>query len=246
MRKRLGETNWHAFVRYAEAHYKPVFLTALLPPDATLRCAGKLSPHAETSMCPCDRRLCLATAPLPDIKCQLAAFHLDHTHDAAHICQVWSTALPAEPTAWDDGVCGPLVAHLLFVLRDHPMADADPGNPLWQAQLIIRCGNTRGVPGQRASDFCHDTAHAHYTHPLTVEDLRFGETHDTANKATNTTDTVHGMEEYATEDDDEKTLPPDEQEPAEALVEDKAVDAADTSPVATPKEGTIAALPIIL
>ena len=119
-----------------------------------------------------------------------------HTRCGAHLPSL-EHRLPAEPTAWDDGVCGPLVAHLLFGLRDHPMADADPGNPLWQAQLIIRCGNTRGVPGQRASDFCHDTAHAHYTHPLTVEDLRFGETHDTANKATNTTDTVHGMEEYA-------------------------------------------------
>ncbi len=56
---------------------------------------------------------------------------MDHTHDAAHICQVWSEALPSRPALWDEGLCGPLIAHLLFG-ADHPMTDVDP-NPLWSA-----------------------------------------------------------------------------------------------------------------
>ena len=77
---------------------------------------------------------------------------MDHTHDAAHICQVWSEALPSHPASWDDGLCGPLIAH--------PMADVDP-NPLWKRQLMVRCGNRKGLPGQRAVQFCHDVANAH-------------------------------------------------------------------------------------
>ena len=230
MRERLGEANWRAFVRYAVRHHKGAFLNALIPPDATLRCAGKLTaPHAPTT--PCTRQLCLATAPLSEVERRLANFHMDHTHDAALICQVWSDALPANPEAWDDGVCGPLVAQLLFGVRDHPMADVDP-NPLWKAQLVIRCGNKRGVKGQRAFQFCHDVAHAHYTHPLTVEDLRLGtaaghETDETTTDDTNDTEDDTEVDDDATEvEDDDETLPPDEEELAEALV--------DVAPTAAP------------
>ena len=43
---------------------------------------------------------------------------MDHTHDAAHICQTWSDALPEKPKSWDDGLCGPLIAHLLFSVEE--------------------------------------------------------------------------------------------------------------------------------
>jgi hypothetical protein len=29
------------------------------------------------------------------------------------------------------------------------------------AQLVLRCGNMRGVQGQRTSQFCRDVAHTH-------------------------------------------------------------------------------------
>jgi len=207
-------------------HHKGAFLNALIPPDATLRCAGKLAPHAPAT--PCTRQLCLATAPLSEVEGRLANYHMDHTHDAALICQVWSAALPANPKAWDDGVCGPLVAQLLLGVRDHPMADADP-NPLWKAQLVIRCGNKRGDKGQRAFQFCHDVAHAHYTHPLTVEDLRLGTAagHETDETTTNDTNDDTEIDNDATEvEDDDETLPPDEEELVEALV--------DVAPTAAP------------
>ena len=73
--------------------------------------------------------------------------------------------------SWHGGLCAPLIAHLLFGVEDHPLADIDP-NPLWKKQIVVRCGNKKGVKGQRASDFCHDVAHAHYTHTLTVAHLR--------------------------------------------------------------------------
>ena len=248
MRERLGDAHWRAFVGYAVKHHKGAFLNALVSPDATLRCAGKLVPHAPAT--PCMRQLCLATAPLSEVQRRLANFHMDHTHDAALICQVWSDALPAAPRAWDDGVCGPLVAQLLFGVRDHPMADVDP-NPLWKAQLVIRCGNKRGVKGQRAFQFCHDVAHAHYTHPLTVEDLRLGTAagHVTDETTTNdTNDTEDGKEvddDLEVEDDDE-TLPPDEEELAEALV-DATTDASSSSAVdLTLEDGANADNPIEL
>lgn len=228
MRERLGKANWRAFVRYAVKHHKGAFLNTLVPPDAALCCAGKLARHTTTAVTPCRRRLCLATAPLSEVKRRLANFHMDHTHDAALICQVWSDALPVEPESWDDGICGPLVAQLLFGVHDHPMADADPTNPLWKAQLILRCGNKRGVKGQRAFQFCHDVAHAHYTHPLTVVDLRLGDetavTDETAvADETNTDDNTEDdteVDDGATEvEDDDETLPPDEEELAEALVD---------------------------
>ena len=245
MRERLGKANWRAFVRYAVKHHKGAFLNTLVPPDAALCCAGKLARHTTTAVTPCRRRLCLATAPLSEVKRRLANFHMDHTHDAALICQVWSDALPVEPESWDDGICGPLVAQLLFGVHDHPMADADPTNPLWKAQLILRCGNKRGVKGQRAFQFCHDVAHAHYTHPLTVVDLRLGDetavTDETAvadetNTEDNTEDDME-VDDGATEvEDDDETLPPDEEELAEALV--------DVAPTATPDPTAIVDLTV--
>ena len=164
MRQRLGDKHWDAFVRHAETYHKHAFLRALIPPDAVLCCSGKLDGT------PCSKHLDLSHNDLSTVKCHLESYHMDHTHDAAHICQTWSHALPENPKSWDDGLCGPLIAHLLFGVADHPMADVDP-NPLWKKQIILRCGNKKGVRGQRAADFCHDVAHAHYTHRLTPADL---------------------------------------------------------------------------
>jgi hypothetical protein len=168
MHQRLGDKHWDAFVRFAETYHKHAFLRALTPPDATLCCAGKLDGT------PCSKHLNLAQNTIATVKYNLESFHMDHTHDAAHICQTWSDALPKKPKSWDDGLCGPLIAHLLFGVEDHPMADIDP-NPLWKKQIILRCGNKKGVRGQRAADFCHDVAHAHYTHALTTADLQLKE-----------------------------------------------------------------------
>ena len=156
---------------------------------------------------------------------------MDHTHDAALICQVWSAALPAEPEAWDDGVCGPLVAQLLFGVRDHPMADVDP-NPLWKAQLMIRGGNKRGVKGQRAFQFCHDvrtpTTHIRSRSRTCASALRPGTkpTKTTTNDTNDTEDDTEVDDDATEVDDDDETLPPDEEELAEALV--------DVAPTAAP------------
>ena len=269
MRERLGKANWRAFVRYAVKHHKGAFLNTLVPPDAALCCAGKLARHTTTAVTPCRRRLCLVTTPLSEVKRRLANFHMDHTHDAALICQVWSDALPVEPESWDDGICGPLVAQLLFGVHDHPMADADPTNPLWKAQLILRCGNKRGVKGQRAFQFCHDVAHAHYTHPLTIADLRLGtaaghETDETVitdetvvTDETAVTDETD-MEEHGAEDegdakedaeeadDDDETLPPDEEEMAAALVDAAAASSSSSAVDLTLEDGANADNPIEL
>jgi hypothetical protein len=47
---------------------------------------------------------------------------MDRNHDIEHMCKIWSQALPEHPQSWDDGVCGPLVAHLLFGVEDHMIA----------------------------------------------------------------------------------------------------------------------------
>ena len=38
-----------------------------------------------------------------------------------------------------------------------------------------RCGDVRGIEGQRASDFCHDLVYAHSAYPLAVKDIAWPE-----------------------------------------------------------------------
>ena len=97
---------------------------------------------------------------------------MDHMHDVKHICAVWSAALPEVPSAWDDGVCGPLVAQLLFGTEDHVVAQ-DSARPVWRKQIHLRCGNVRDADRQSADDFCHDLAGAHYGHVVHVEDIKW-------------------------------------------------------------------------
>lgn len=196
MRQRLGDTHWDAFVRYAETYHKHAFLRALIPPNAVLCCVGKLDGT------PCSKHLDLSR-DLATVKCNLESYHMDHTHDAAHICQTWSHALPENPKSWDDGLCGPLIAQLLFGVEDHPMSDVDT-NPLWKKQIVLRCGNKKNVHGQRAADFCHDVAHAHYTHALTTADLRLGlENDETEEEEMNDDDETVDDEETVGDDPDE-------------------------------------------
>ena len=161
MRKRLGEINWAEFVQYAEAEFKDQFFDAFTPTSGVLCCNGKLDGGA------CPKRQIVDLKMISSVQCEeeLAKLHLDHTYDVASICKAWSKALPEEPDAWDDGVCGPLVAHLLFGTEDHMMAKCDP-RPIWRKQLIFRCGNVSGVEGQRAADFCHDVINPHVAYPL--------------------------------------------------------------------------------
>ena len=120
MRKRLGEKHWAAFVRYAEAEYKKDFFRAFTPASGVLCCAGRL----EHSACP--KRFAIDLRRVSSVECgdALPGLHVDHTHDVKHICKTWSKALPEEPQSWDDGLCGPLVAHLLFGTEDHVLGSS--------------------------------------------------------------------------------------------------------------------------
>ena len=159
MRARLGEAHWAAFVKYAKSEHKEAFFRALTPASGEVCCEGRL----DGTPCPKAARVDLTTVSPVQCGHELPKLHLDHTHDVQHICQLWSEALPEHPRSWDDGLCGPLVAHLLFGTEDHMLAQCSD-RPLWRKQVVVRCGNKRGVKGQRAGDFCHDVAGAHYGH----------------------------------------------------------------------------------
>ena len=118
MRKRLGEVHWAAFVRYAEAEHKAAFFRAFLPASGVLCCEGKL----DGTPCPKQLRLDLRVASHAQCADTLPGLHVDHTHT----CDVWSRALPAVARAWDDGICGALVAQLLFGVEDHIVAKCSP------------------------------------------------------------------------------------------------------------------------
>lgn len=168
MRKRLGEINWAAFVRYAEAEHKDAFFRAFTPVSGVLRCEGKIS----GAPCPKAIRVNLCVTTSHECGDALPGLHLDHSYDAKHVCEVWSEALPDDPVSWDDGLCGALVAHLLFGVEGHVLAQCST-RPIWQPRLTFRCGDVKGVKGQHAAGFCHDVAGAHYKHVLEVKDLRW-------------------------------------------------------------------------
>lgn len=98
MRRRLGEANWKAFVRYAETRHKEAFVRALVPQSGVLCCGGKI----DGAPCPRGARIDLHTVPLTNLGDLLPNMHMDHTHDVAHICDVWSRAtsgaVPSPPT----------------------------------------------------------------------------------------------------------------------------------------------------
>ena len=166
MRKRLGEVHWAAFVKYAEDEHKASFVRALTPAAGMLCCEGKLDGTA------CPKAVVIDLKRVSAAECEemLPRLHMDHTHDIKHICEVWSKVLPERPEAWDDGICGPLLAHLLFGTEDHVLTQCS-ARPVWRRQIVFRCGSARGVEGQRATDFCHDLEREHYG--LRTEDIQW-------------------------------------------------------------------------
>ena len=55
----------------------------------------------------------------PEAYDRLERLHLDHEQDVRIACDLWQRALPATaPAAWDDGVDGGLLCHLLFGVDD--------------------------------------------------------------------------------------------------------------------------------
>ena len=168
MRERLGSAHWAAFVRYAESEHKAAFFRALTPSSGLLCCEGKIDGT------PCPKAVGIDLKRVSATECEegLPKLHMDHTHDVKHICEVWSKALPEHPASWEDGICGPLVAHLLFGTEDHVLTQ-NSTRSIWRKQIVLRCGNMRGIEGQYAADFCHDVASAHYEHTLRVDDIKW-------------------------------------------------------------------------
>jgi hypothetical protein len=115
MHKRLGEIHWAAFVKFAEAKQKEVFCQALTPASGVLRCEGR------NEGTPCPKGFCIDLQSLSVDECgnELPGLHMDHIK---HVCNIWSQALPDHPQSWADGICGSLVAHLLFGVEDHVIA----------------------------------------------------------------------------------------------------------------------------
>ena len=167
MRKRLGEGKWNAFVRCAEAWHKEAFVRSFTPPAGVLCCKGKMDGT------PCPRRveIRLRESGSERVAADLPGLHMDHSYDVKHICDVWSRALPPDPRSWDDGICGPLIAHLLFGTEDHVRSEESDSSPIWKKQIHFRCGNVNGAEGQSASHFCHDVAGAHYGNYLRTSDI---------------------------------------------------------------------------
>jgi hypothetical protein len=167
MRKRLGEIHCAAFVKFAETTHKEA-CQVLTPASGVLRCEGRIEGT------PCPEGFCIDLKSLSVVECgnELPGLHMDHTHDTKHVCKIWSQALPDHPQSWDDGICGPLVAYLLFGIEDHVIAQCSD-RPIWRKQVVPRCGDKRGVKGQHVEDFCHDIACAHYDCRLGVKDIRW-------------------------------------------------------------------------
>ena len=137
-----------------------------MPMCGVLCCAGKI----DGTPCPKQLQIDLKTVSHTMLAERLPGLHMDHNHDVKRICDVWSHALPKEPQSWDDGICGPLLAHLLFGTEDHVLTQCSE-RPIWRKQIEVRCGNVRGVKEQHSEDFCHDVANTHYDHVLRMEDI---------------------------------------------------------------------------
>ena len=66
-----------------------------MPPTGRLCCAGKI----DGTPCPYNTHIDLHTVSRADLASLLPTFHMDHTYDVAHICDVWGNALPNIPTS---------------------------------------------------------------------------------------------------------------------------------------------------
>ncbi|KAL1512342.1 hypothetical protein AB1Y20_005603 [Prymnesium parvum] len=93
---------------------------------------GKLCCNGKVDGTPCPKEVSidLHTIEHTELGKILPGLHMDHTYDVGHICNIWSRALPREPPTCDDGICGEIVAHLLFGDFCHDVSNAHYGHIL--------------------------------------------------------------------------------------------------------------------
>ena len=125
MRPALGHAHWATFLAHVTEHYKPAFFAAFVPPSHTLCCVGRASE-------PCPHRLEVRVDSRA-AAAQLKYLHLDHEQDVQITCDMWKNALPPTPSAWNDGINGGLLCHLLFGVSHDPVQHGP-------AMLRFRCG----------------------------------------------------------------------------------------------------------
>lgn len=154
LRDHLGEDCWLEFERFANVLFRRDFLALFDPCGGVLRCCGPLCGGA----CPHGRAVDLRE---PHGKRALDALHLDHAHDVQHVCEVWKSLTPRRPVAWDEGVKGIVIAHLLFGVER--LGGRAPN-------IALRCGAPRRAPARgTAGGACHKQHGAHYSHILAPE-----------------------------------------------------------------------------
>ena len=101
-----------------------------------MRCVGS----RDGAPCPAGFEVDLLAPEAYDL---LERLHLDHEQDVRIACDLWQRALPATaPAAWDDGVDGGLLCHLLFGVDD----SAAHGPRC----VRFRCGPPRRGGGERS------------------------------------------------------------------------------------------------
>ena len=133
---RLERSLWADFAAHANRLYKPAFIAAF--EDAPV-----LAYVGPVGGSPCGFCVNLASS---DAFTKLGLLHLDDEQDVVVTCDLWKRAMPSSPVAWDDGVDGGLLCHLLFSVT--PNATRGP------AMLRFRCG-----PG---ASRCHKLNMPHY------------------------------------------------------------------------------------
>ena len=151
MQDHLGDAAWANFKGFCTEHFKHDFLALFDPAGGILRCSGPIC----GGECPHNHQVDLAA---PAALGQLEALHLDHAFDVQHTCEMWKLLTPRVPVAWDQGIKGMVVAHLLFgtsALGGHP------------PNIRLRCGISRSTALHGgAGRLCHKQHGAHYTHVL--------------------------------------------------------------------------------
>ena len=153
--------------------YKDKFIRAF--EQGELTCCGTLEgkPCKHAFRVDCTQWTCLE---------KLASLHVDHGFEVVHICDMWIKALQVQHHDAYARIDAALLMHMLFSLeRRHDVMDVysnrkrqrtspyygtefDKGDHgkvvlLSEANLKFRCKE------------CHNTASAHYTHRLTIDDI---------------------------------------------------------------------------
>ena len=142
MRARLGDALWNDFVSHANRHYKAAYVGAFN--TRTLRCVGTVDGNACAQTFEIDQ--CA-----PDAKEKLEFLHLDHEQPVHLTCAWWTSCLPHEPRAWDDGLDGTKLCHKLFGVCDDAVHGA--------CCVRFRCGPRRGSSGERVCFAQHMYCH---------------------------------------------------------------------------------------